>query len=235
MKASAPWKLVHHAEIDSTQSEARRLLTGDGPVHRWAVSADVQRAGVGRRGRRFESPPGGAWQTLVVADPGGRHRDGRLAPELALAVAQDLSEQGRRVTVKWPNDLFRDGRKCGGILIERVGGHLLVGVGIDAENVPPEGFARVDLPAAAVRALVRASLDRVLETPHADLAAAWAPFDALRGRGVTLGCERGIACGITADGALRLRTASGDVLTFRTGSVTAVDPPLDRSARPDRS
>ena len=47
-----------------------------------------------------------------------------------------------RVKVKWPNDLVVDGRKLGGILCERRGEHVLVGVGLNLNH------ERGDFPAA---------------------------------------------------------------------------------------
>lgn len=230
MSEGGGWRIVHHARVGSTQAEARALLAREGPLHRVAVSADVQETGVGRRGRSFASPAGGAWQTLVIAErPDRPVPDGRLSVAVAVAVADALAEHGRPVRTKWPNDLYRHERKCGGILIERARGHLFVGIGLNARNEPPAGFARLDLAADGVRALVREAMDRVLGGAYDDPRPAWDRHDLLRGRTVRVGRVRGRAWGLADDGGLRLVDAEGMPTIVRSGSVEAIDPPLRTS------
>lgn len=222
-----PWTVRSFAELDSTQSEARRALAaGEGP-DRVAFVADIQCGGVGRFGRPFESRLGGAWQTLVVADPQRRWSDGRLPPALALTIADALAAHDRPLGLKWPNDLYRGHAKCGGILVERVRGHLLVGVGLNARNEPPPGFARLDLPPETVRVAVRAALDRLLDGwPPRALPDRWARADLLRDRVVSVGGARGRVLGIDDDASLLLVDADGRETRIRTGSVGSVEPPL---------
>jgi BirA family biotin operon repressor/biotin-[acetyl-CoA-carboxylase] ligase len=115
------------------------------------VVARSQSAGVGRMDRRWSSPRGGLYLSVVVDLPGA-------APGLLpLAIASHLRsswehEWGADLQIKWPNDLVVAGsgaapRKVSGILLDRVAGPagtdvVVVGVGVNVARsgtiVPPE-------------------------------------------------------------------------------------------------
>ncbi len=144
-----------HARIGSTNDRAAALVREGCSVPALVV-ADRQTAGRGRRGRRWSSDtPLGLWFTFV-GGPGEVVGAGASVFPLrvGLAVAKGLESAGGdpvdsvpgrstsppsperrlpalRVQVKWPNDLFVNGRKIGGVLCEQVRGHVLVGVGLN--------------------------------------------------------------------------------------------------------
>src|SRR5262249_30390351 len=109
--------------VPSTQDVARQLPIGT------VVVAEHQTAGRGRLGRRWEAPPGRALPASWVMPV----RD--LAP-LAAGVAA-ASACGESVRLKWPNDLLIDGRKLGGILVDRTAEKCIVGTGINLHWAPP--------------------------------------------------------------------------------------------------
>jgi BirA family biotin operon repressor/biotin-[acetyl-CoA-carboxylase] ligase len=136
-----------------------------------------------------------------------------------------------RVGLKWPNDLYVDGRKLGGILIETRWRHarpdwIAVGIGI---NVRAPGLAtatglpdtvdRVTVLSAVVAAVRRAvGASGGLTTTELD---AWSARDIAVGRE----CREpalGTVHGIDVDGALVVRTAAG-LATFRAGSLVLTD------------
>jgi BirA family biotin operon repressor/biotin-[acetyl-CoA-carboxylase] ligase len=140
-----------HSSVGST-NDVVRLMAADGAPDGLVVLADQQTAGRGRAGRNWHSPAGlGLWVSMLA-----RPRPGASAPALPLAVgiavasALDPFVAGTFVQIKWPNDLFVDGRKLGGILCEGVweGGtlrHLVAGLGINLlhneEDFPPDILA----------------------------------------------------------------------------------------------
>ncbi len=131
------WVVHHFAEVDSTNDEACRLRdAGAGP--RTAVLADAQRAGRGRGGRAFASPPGGLYLSLLwQARPADLpHAAVALA---ALAARAAVAAEGAAAGLKWPNDLWVGGRKLGGILLEAAGAErpVVIGVGLNLAAVPP--------------------------------------------------------------------------------------------------
>jgi len=102
------------AEATSTIDVAKQWIA-EGAPHGAVVIAERQTHGCGREGRVWASPSGGLWMSLIVhidAD-----KAGRLGMGLAVAAAEAVSaEIGCEVGLKWPNDLFLDGRKVGGVL-----------------------------------------------------------------------------------------------------------------------
>ena len=147
-----------HATVSSTNDRAR-VLAGEGWPVPAVVVADRQSAGRGRRGRRWVSDsPLGLWFT--VAWEVGESVVGGLPLRVGLGVARGVESvvPGLRVKVKWPNDLVVNGRKLGGVLCERCGVHVLVGVGLNLNH------ERGDFPLALETAAtsIRLATDRLV-------------------------------------------------------------------------
>ena len=139
-------RIVHYATLPSTMDEARRLAA-EGAENGTVVVADEQTAGRGRLDRRWYSPKGSLLATFLLR-PSVRVESG---PLIGVAVGVALAESITRLVrapalVKWPNDVWIEGRKVAGILVEtRLAGGafdiVLVGLGVN-------GNLRVaDLPA----------------------------------------------------------------------------------------
>ena len=145
------YALARHAEIDSTNSEARRLADAGerGPV--W-IMAERQTAGRGRRGRSWETLSGNLAATLLLRPENTPGPVGQLSFAAALAVADVAAHVAPQaaITVKWPNDVLVDGKKTAGILLESGdtpdGAWLAVGIGINLAQAP----ANTEFPATAL-------------------------------------------------------------------------------------
>ena len=139
----------HHATLDSTNDRARRCAaetSGELPL---LVIADRQTAGRGRGTNRWWTGRGSLAMTLLLTrDQVGVRQVGQsplVALATALAVADTLAPllPGRRVGIRWPNDVFADGGKLAGILVEVLpDGRHIVGIGVNTNNsladAPPE-------------------------------------------------------------------------------------------------
>jgi BirA family biotin operon repressor/biotin-[acetyl-CoA-carboxylase] ligase len=206
--------------------EARALALADAP-HGSVVVAQVQRAGRGRSGREWLSPPGNLYMTAILRP----NLDVRRAPELGFVVAVALADAvdklaGAGSTVKWPNDVLRRGAKLAGILLERLdGGAVLAGLGVNVAHAP----ADMPYPVTSLAAEgCYANTDSVLTALLRELAAGWdtwqtTGFDPVRQRWAARGPQRGAPlqvrlpgelvsgrfAGLAADGALLLDTAAG--------------------------
>lgn len=137
-------EFIRFDSIESTSLHARReIVGGRSPRHAVAYVAASQTGGIGRLGRRWRSPEGGLWMTLVLPVPGPP--PSFLGPSIGAAVCQACESVvrepglGTSLRLKWPNDLMLRDRKVGGVLCETVRGpgaggvlHLLVGVGVNA-------------------------------------------------------------------------------------------------------
>jgi len=227
--------------IGSTNDRARELkLYGrpDGSL----VIADEQTSGRGREGRKWYSAvDGGIWMSWIAPPLPDRSTGSTLPLLVGLAVAEAIEAEcpGVDIGVKWPNDLLIDGKKCAGILCERAGDRVVVGIGInvrpfdadvagslpDATSLEDAGGMRVSRTLLVGRILSR--LDRwvTAESPdRSELAAReLRRRDVLLGREVTVGgggqIVEGVARGIDADGALELQRPDGSIRRVWAGSV----------------
>ena len=115
---------VWYSEITSTNDVAARLAES-GAEEGLLVAADAQRAGRGRRGRDWASPPAaGIYATVLLRPPDGIVPLVTIAAGVALADGIEAAT-GLRVRLKWPNDILAADdsrsvtpRKIAGILAE---------------------------------------------------------------------------------------------------------------------
>lgn len=217
---------VHHRLTDSTNGRARELaLAGAG--HGTLITADSQTAGRGRAGRTWSATPGEALlMSVVVRALEPRHALLPLA--VAVAICEACEETAAVETrIKWPNDIWIEGRKLAGILIEGRPreGWAVIGVGLNIstarEGFPPElretatSLALVTGERAPERSVVLdavlAQLERWLDASAAETLAAWRSRDALEGLSISWERGAGTARGVDAHGALLVETAEGPV------------------------
>jgi len=127
-------RVVAHADVTSTMDVARADSGALPAIH----VAERQSLGRGREGRRWASPPGNLYATIVWADALEEFPPSILAA-LQLAWAETVDRRGGPSTrCKWPNDGYIAGRKWAGMLAARwpARGALLVGVGANLRVVP---------------------------------------------------------------------------------------------------
>lgn len=215
---------VHHRLTDSTNARARELAMNGAP-HGTLVTAHEQTAGRGRQGRAWSAAPGEALlMSLLVRDP-------RPLLPLAAAVAVCEAFELLEAAVKWPNDVWVDGRKVAGILLEGrpQEGWAVIGIGLNVRTreFPDElrdtatslKLAGVDATVADARHGVVTSLDRWIDASEREVLGAWRARDALRGRHVRWGAGEGTAAGISDGGALLVRTEAGAQVELDAGEV----------------
>ncbi len=148
------------------------------------VSAREQTAGRGRIGRVWTAPEGKALLYSAILRPlDQRHLLLPLSVPLAVCAAAEALRPGAQCQVKWPNDVWLDGRKLSGILIEArpQDGWAVIGIGLNLTIAPDEFPADLRQPAVSLFATApgtrgesRRSLPAVAPTglPPSPLAAA---------------------------------------------------------------
>jgi len=193
--------------VSSTQDVARQLPVGT------VVVAEHQTAGRGRLDRRWEAPPGTALLASWVMPV---HDLAPLAAGVAAATAC-----GDGVRLKWPNDLLLDGRKLGGILVERTAYKCLVGTGINLRWAPP-GAAALGVDRDELVGRMGPEMIRWFAAPPPAILAAWRERADTLGRRVRVELTgetfEGVAEDILADGTLVVGGrpfAAGDVVHLR--------------------
>ena len=146
--------VLAYDEIDSTNAEARRRAeAGDvGPLF---ITAAVQAAGRGRRGRAWDTSRGNLAATLLIITDASPGEAAQLSFVAAFAI-RALAERfvpASLVRFKWPNDVMVDGKKLSGILIESgrtaTGAlWLAIGMGVNLAHAP----TNVERPATSIAA-----------------------------------------------------------------------------------
>jgi BirA family biotin operon repressor/biotin-[acetyl-CoA-carboxylase] ligase len=236
------WTGSFHAELTSTQDEARRLAAAGTP-HCTAVVADYQRQGRGRQGRRWQAAPGEALLlSMVFREQVATPLPWRWTTLVSVALCEALEDAWPQLQprIKWPNDVLLDDRKLAGVLAESAfdGTRLvvIVGVGVNvhtsatdlaAVGAPATSLAAAGVPAPDRAALLRALLQQVtlgLARPVSTLAAAWDARLWARNQPVRLSDPPApptevTILGTTPTGALRVRLPDGTEQTTLTGEL----------------
>lgn len=133
--------------VDSTNNRAKQLAAAGAP-NGTLIVANQQTGGRGRRGRCFASPAGtGLYLSLIIRTPLSMECVATLTSAAAVAVCRALDRLcDKHLQIKWVNDIFKNGKKCCGILSEaeadfETGGvsYAVVGIGLNIHE-PKDGF-----------------------------------------------------------------------------------------------
>ena len=223
--------------LESTTStlDVAHRLAGQGAAAGTLVIANEQTAGRGRGGKSWQSSAGaGLWLTLIER-PQDTSGIGVLSLRVGLAAAEALDRFAPEpIRLKWPNDLYIDRGKLGGVLVEARWREqslewIAIGVGVNVtrpEGVPTAaalepGTSRVDALIELIPALREAAVatglldDGELEEFNAR--------DLARGK-ICLEPALGRVAGITATGELLVALADS-VAPFRSGSLVLEEMP----------
>lgn len=241
------YRLAFHGCLDSTNAEALRRAERGTASGLW-IWAKQQKAGKGRAGRDWSSPPGNLYASLL------------LRPQLPLTTLMQLSllagvaihdtvkqltssaSQPLDLRLKWPNDILLGGAKLGGILLETASSvdprdtAVVIGVGLNLSHAPNDLGRSVACLADAGHPVTAREAFPILAWRMADWIARWQDgqaFGPIRSAwmeraqpigqpiSVNLGNDRlgGTFLGIDEAGALRLALAGGQERRITAGDV----------------
>lgn len=244
--------LVFLNSIDSTNSHATRLLANDFDAP-FILLANEQTAGRGRLGRKWFSPPGANLYLSFAARPNvPPNRMQLFTLWMGVFIANELREWlDLPISIKWPNDLYFENKKLGGMLTEaRIDAdairELIFGMGLNinlSSNQLPDELKETatSLSALAGRPLdvnkTAAKLVQAISTAYTQFLQGgvrkqfenlWPNFDVLKGRTITAMVKNkqveGIASGLDDMGSLILKTKTGKILTLNSGEVHIARP-----------
>ena len=132
--------------VTSTNTVVKEMHLQGAPAGSLCL-CEMQTAGKGRLGRKWESPAGaGLWQSVLLKPLLSPERASLITLCAAMAVARAVEEtSGVQPRIKWPNDVIVGKRKLCGILLEMISDpdaieSIIVGVGINIRKnaYPPE-------------------------------------------------------------------------------------------------
>ena len=231
------WGAPHVAcqrRLGSCLDTLHALATAGAPAGTIVLSEE-QLAGRGREGRHWHSPEGGVWFAALLRPPVAVPGAVAIRAGMVVADAVDALLGAARVELKWPNDVYLEGRKLAGVLCEGrwLGTRLqwlAVGIGVNVRNAIPAELAGIAISLSEVLPDVRRIdvLDRVVPALTAvgaaglsltdEERAAFAARHRFEGRAVSAPVAGRVA-GIAADGSLLVQTSAGRV-PVREGTVT---------------
>jgi BirA family biotin operon repressor/biotin-[acetyl-CoA-carboxylase] ligase len=220
-------KVLTVAETGSTNADLA-VLARQGAADGMWLRAARQTAGRGRLGREWRSPVGNLYASTLIRLRASDPPAASLAFVAAVALESAVSVFAPgRVTLKWPNDLLVDGAKLSGILLERAGDAVVVGIGVnlahhpDLADRPTTSMAAIGVP-VGVDAFHEVLIDAFARTVASWRCAGFGPIrDAWLSRAHPLGtalaarlpdggATEGLFDGLDDDGALMLRLAGGE-------------------------
>lgn len=222
-------------EVASTNILAAEALRGGEPQPA-AWLAEYQSTGRGRCGRRWHSPYGrNLYLSLLYGFDLPMRQLSGLSIAMGVVLAEFLARHGlREHGLKWPNDLYWQGRKLAGLLIEAIGEtggpvSTIIGIGLNIDlggTLPdwidqPVGDLRMAGLSPSRNRLAGELIDALLvgcseyaQVGLSSFLSRWDAFDLYRGHSVRLcsgaGEWRGFLLGISANGGVRLQTDEGE-------------------------
>lgn len=130
---------VHAYRCLSSTMETAHQLAASGAEEGTLVWAARQSQGRGRFGRRFDSPEGGIYCSMLLRPSRPAAEVPQLSLVAGLATAETIrAATGRLPLVRWPNDILLNDRKVAGILLEAESGAVVLGIGINAATPEQE-------------------------------------------------------------------------------------------------
>jgi BirA family biotin operon repressor/biotin-[acetyl-CoA-carboxylase] ligase len=132
-------------KIESTQDCALSMAQNDSPSGT-VIIAEKQSAGRGRMGKKWISPKGGLWMSIILQPRFASRKISLIQFIGVLAVRDSILEMtGIVCTHKWPNDVLIRGKKVCGILVDAnfegdKAGTVVVGIGLNANFSTQELF-----------------------------------------------------------------------------------------------
>jgi len=230
--------LFFSRKVSSTNDWAKQLAVQGAPEGTVVIAA-TQTHGRGRLDRKWISPVGGLWFSVILRPEVNMAKIARLTFVTSLAVAECLKDlYGLKVETKWPNDVTIGGRKVSGILGEtsstgEKATFVILGVGVnvnfDTEKIFPESIRltttsiekelgrKVGLETTLKALLERLEkkLDLYVNEGFAPVLLEWKKYAFFLGKEVEIVDRekkiKGTACDVAEDGALVVRSEDGSL------------------------
>ena len=239
-----------HQSLDSTNrvatEEIQQSQSDTAGATGTIIMSEYQSNGRGRRGKHWVSPfASNIYLSLIWGFDNGANALQGLSLSIGVAVKRALTELGvEAVSLKWPNDIYVNEKKLGGILLEMVGDpagqcSVIIGIGINVA-MPSESGQAIDQQWTDVRSSVRKPVSRnrlaafVVENCFNLLAdyeqkgfaayrEEWQASDAFKGRqGAVSSATQsttGTILGVDNSGALKMQLGNGEVAHFIGGEL----------------
>ena len=246
LKARIIGKSIHlFPGVESTNTLAMEMASR-GAAEGTVVIAETQTRGKGRVGRKWISPKGNLYLSVILRPEMPLNKAPMITLMGAVATATAIRKQcGACAVIKWPNDILIAGRKASGLLTEMSAEqdrirHIVLGIGIDVNmniNELPVDVRQLatTLAAECGRKIDRQSLLRqlmqeldawyqVFLAAEKDVLAEWKALNVTIGKSVAVSGSgdtfQGLAKDIDDEGRLVVEVADGTMRTVAAGDVS---------------
>ena len=162
--------IIYLKKVDSTNNFASELVSSKEKRYKdfngTVVLAETQKKGRGRFERVWLSPQGGLWFTIILKTT----LEEKNLPEVTLIAAYSIAsvlitEYNLKATIKWPNDIYYERSKLGGILteVEKIKDDifLIIGIGINV-NLDTEDLIPFNEETSSIKTLLGKDIEREL-------------------------------------------------------------------------
>jgi len=248
-KWSKKYHLIELDNIDSTNNEAKRRILSDSALQS-VIWTHKQTAGRGRYGRQWEFGASNLYMSILLPLTSTLDHAAELSFVTGLATyevinllakssnAKEESQNPYDISLKWPNDIFIDDNKIGGILLESITHAnqtwIIIGLGLNLEHSPTNiantsclREYRINITSQNILNLIMESFEKYYNIWHTygfvNIRTLWLNHAYRLGMEVTIGNESnrisGIFKSIDESGAIELRLSSGEIYTMSTGEM----------------
>jgi BirA family biotin operon repressor/biotin-[acetyl-CoA-carboxylase] ligase len=246
LRTRAIGREIHlYPETASTNTLAMEMASQGAPEGA-VVIAETQTGGKGRLGRKWVSPRGNLYLSVVLRPRLPTYKAPLITLTGAVAVASAIRTICRvQAGIKWPNDILVSGRKVSGLLTEMSAEpdrirHIILGIGVNVNMALGELPSDVRHNATTLAAEAGKNIERtmllqqvlreldrwygVLLQGEAGVLTEWGRLNVTIGRRVSVsgpgGAFEGRAEGIDPEGRLMIRQDDGAMRTVAAGDVT---------------
>lgn len=227
-------------ETGSTNDDLKAIARAGAVAEPCMISSRSQTAGRGTRGRKWVTDETSLIYSVALRTEGMRCPLTMLPLAAGISVCRVMRRHGTAASVKWPNDIWFDGGKAGGILCESLkdaeGKQVFIaGIGLNARGRdqrtthgwPVTGLGmhlwQSDSDRKAVLAELLDALTALCSLSADEIMALWPEYDAFLGKTIHFQADSGdyfgSVSGIDESGRLLL-TNDGVTSAFTAGNVT---------------
>jgi BirA family biotin operon repressor/biotin-[acetyl-CoA-carboxylase] ligase len=231
-------EVIYYPSIDSTNSEAKRLLS-EGKNNLLLVVSDEQTNGRGRQGKSFYSPAKtGIYMSFVfhpMADFSGVVSSTTAASVAVCRAIERLTD--KRPEIKWVNDVYLNGKKICGILCEAINdpetgriASVIIGIGLNitTDSFPDyvenaaclgENITRADMISEITKELIK-----ILSCDYGDFIDYYRAHSTIIGKDIDFiqngKATRAKALEIDNVGGLIVQLDGGEIKTLKSGEIS---------------
>ena len=242
------WDIKTIVEVDSTMNEINKLANA-GADPGLVLVAESQTLGRGRQGRKWVSPKGNLYCSMLISPPLNKELPNSVLAFVAgISVVEaivDITSGAVCPNLKWPNDIIVSGKKIAGILIEgkSVGSSIIsyfIGIGVNLKS-HPKNLKSISTDIFSISGLnitstqtVKKIIERIdvwlfrMESEGFEIIRKrWLDLSIKIGSNIKVNTSditiHGIFKGLSLDGSLLLQTQQGNIINILSGDVSQVE------------